>query len=919
MKMNARSYPCFGSLLVLVAGTMSSITGAQPIEPVEPQERAIKLQAPPEQHTQQLAQAVLDRINASFLTQQERDQLRVIHGQWTPQDLANPEFVSAHAPDIALDLGDLNNPLFDNEETLVIKRAWAHFGRGNYESALELIEEIQEQTIESQYLKASLLELAGQFEGAIRELESIETKLTQSQLTDINDLAYGSEALIKLTQLRSPAVSARADYDAINELISYARDRVDRLNWRIRSVEAKLLYEHHNLADAYTAALEAIRLNPRAIEPMLLLGHIAVDGFDFDNAEKIALGIDQLGSALTTDTTQEENNDADERNAVDIDPAVSPGGAIIRARIALRRRDPLGAEQALDPALARYPNHPTLLALQASAAAAGYRISSTNRLLERFDDRFPNSSLGSLWVGRTLSDARQYEEAAEFLQDAIDLSPHWGEPRLQLGLMLVQAGKDQQARQALNDAMKLDPFNIRAQNSLKLLTELATYEIIETEHFIIRYKAGPDEILAQEMPEILEQIHERVCADIPGGMAHEPDQKTIIELMPNHEWFAVRIGGMPSIHTMAASTGPVIAFESPRDGPKSKVGPYDWPRVLQHEYTHTVNLSRTRNRVIHWMTEANAVFNEDAPRDQSQWSLLTGAYNSGTLFDLDEINTAFVRPKKPTDRSLAYAQGAWMFEFIVERFGPQAPRDIMDASTTGRTAPQAFQQVLDLDQSEFISAFKEWAGQDLRSRGLLLPQELPSLEELLGNPGANAPQQGLPAISKLDELLDQYPDHPDLLNLRLGMALAKQGEQLNQEQISLLQQAIVVRPVDEMPHKRLARYYLSTESLEDRARAIPHLEFLDNREVHTTAYADQLVELYAQNGELEYAQTKAIRTTQIDPFNPRPREQAARIALLRNDLDTAEHHLTALTRIEPDRAIHNRRLEALQSMRDGSN
>ncbi len=879
-------------IIVALAGSAN----AQPIEPVEPQDRAVELARPHPQSQEQTIRAVLERINAEFLTDEERAALRVVHGQWNDEDLNNP----ALTYQIALDIGDLANPIFDDESTPIHARAWSKLNQGHSQQALDLIGKLDTQTIETTLISARAQDMLGNRDEAITQLESIEAQLAKEQLTDADQLAFGCEALIELTRLRAPVVNAKADYEAINALISHARDRVDRLNWRIRNVEAHLLYEHHNLGDAHTAAIEALRLNPRAAAPMLLLGHIAVDGFDFDNAEKLANGLDQIAAAFNE--TQ------------DSPPAVSSGGAILRARVALRRKDPEGAEQALDPAIDRYPNHPTLLALEASAAAGGYRISSTNRLLTKYNELFPDSAVAAVWVGRTLSDSRQYTYAAEVLRRAIQFAPNWGEPRLQLGLMLVQAGYDTHARDTLTEAIKLDPFNIRAQNSLTMLTELATYKTIETDHFIIRYKEGPDEILANEMPEILEAIHTRVCSDLPGGMNHEPKRKTIIELMPNHEWFAVRIGGMPSIHTMAASTGPVIAFESPREGPKSTAGHYDWARVLQHEYTHTVNLSRTKNRVIHWMTEANAVFNEDGPRDQRQWDLLAGAMRTDALFDLESINIAFVRPKKPTDRSLAYAQGAWMFEFLIEWFGPTAPRDIMDASTTGRSAPEAFELVLDLTQTEFMKLFTKWAREDLRARGLLTPKDLPTLNDLLGDPAA-----GLPSASKLDELLERHPTHPDLLKLRLGIALALEGDRLSNEQLTLLTDLLLVRPVDEMPHKRLARHYLASESVDDQARAIPHLEFLDAREIHSVAYADQLAELYAISGNNELALAKAIRTTRIAPFDAHAREQAARMALLVNDLDMAEHQLGSLISIEPDRDVHKRRLEALKSMRDASN
>ena len=57
-------------------------------------------------------------------------------------------------------------------------------------------------------------------------------------------------------------------------------------------------------------------------------------------------------------------------------------------------------------------------------------------------------------------------------------------------------------------------------------------------------------------------------------------------------------------------------MEVPREGRKSEhLGLFLWPRVLQHEYTHTITLAQTGNRIPHWLTEAAAVSMEQAPRD----------------------------------------------------------------------------------------------------------------------------------------------------------------------------------------------------------------------------------------------------------------------------------------------------------------
>src|SRR5690606_1170635 len=98
---------------------------------------------------------------------------------------------------------------------------------------------------------------------------------------------------------------------------------------------------------------------------------------------------------------------------------------------------------------------------------------------------------------------------------------------------------------------------------------------------------------------------------------------------------------------------------------------------------HTVTLARTRNRIPHWFTEAAAVYLEHAPRRFEQVQMLTAALQRGGLLSLDRINIAFVRPAEPNERGLAYAQGHWMYEFIVERWGGRAPLELMDLYAQG--------------------------------------------------------------------------------------------------------------------------------------------------------------------------------------------------------------------------------------------
>ncbi|MBL4697288.1 MAG: hypothetical protein JKX70_00495, partial [Phycisphaerales bacterium] len=574
-----------GSLLCLSSIAFStSLASAQPSVKVEHEHQIAERVGAPDE-LGQITQALKDQLKAEFLTDEERAELRVEHGLWTETDLDNP----IYAARAALAVGVYDHPSLSHPEADRFDRALAVLKVGQPQLALDLIDlPIGRLTIPELFVHAQALEMLGHPNAAIATLEDIETKMSESTITDADELAYAVEGLMQLTRLRGPAdnntFDAKAEYQNLAKLLANGRDNIDRLNWRIRLVEAKLLYAHNNYKDARTAAVETLRLHPRNAQAASLIANMAIDSFDFDTAEEIATKLDTIAAGTM-------KSDAEK-----LPPTLLT--AIIHARIALRQKNPEGAEYALDPMLAAMPNQRELLELNAAAAAAGFRMRSVQHLLQQYDELSPNSPHALMRVANTLAEYRQYTYGAEMLRRTIQRAPHWAQPRLDLGLLLVQAGEDEHAKAELEAALKLDPFDLRAQNSLTLVTELASYSIIETDHFIIRYKPGStDQILAQEMPDVLERIHTRVCSNLPGGVDHEPKTKTIIELMPNHEWFAVRIGGMPSIHTMAASTGPVIAIEAPREGKKSSVGHYDWARVLQHEYTHTVNLSRTRNRV----------------------------------------------------------------------------------------------------------------------------------------------------------------------------------------------------------------------------------------------------------------------------------------------------------------------------------
>ena len=275
-------------------------------------------------------------------------------------------------------------------------------------------------------------------------------------------------------------------------------------------------------------------------------------------------------------------------------------------------------------------------------------------------------------------------------------------------MMYMQWGEEAKARDALDAAWTLDSYNERTKFTLELLDRLHKFAKHETDHFIIKYDAEKDAGLGPYVADYLESIF----ASVTGDFSTELHEKTIIEFFPTHKAFAVRITGKPWIYTVGASTGRVIALTAPRESTHT-MGQYNLARVLKHEFVHTVTLAATQNRIPHWFTEGLAVYQEDSPRSYEWADLLTEAMRRDQLFTLESIDWGFIRPKRASDRQMAYAQSEWMVEFIIDRFGYDVIQKMLKRYHDGATQAQVLRELFQLELSDFDKAFAQWSREEV--------------------------------------------------------------------------------------------------------------------------------------------------------------------------------------------------------------
>ena len=172
-------------------------------------------------------------------------------------------------------------------------------------------------------------------------------------------------------------------------------------------------------------------------------------------------------------------------------------------------------------------------------------------------------------------------------------------------MLYMQVGRESEARSLFDAAFAADPFNVRADNMIKVLRHMASYTPVDSKHYSVVIDPTQDELLGRYMSRYLESIY----ATLTSRFGYVPPGRTKIEILKNHQWFSGRTIGLPFVPTVGACTGRVVALASP----KATRVPFNWARVLTHEVTHVITLQQTEFNIPHWYTEALAVESEGLP------------------------------------------------------------------------------------------------------------------------------------------------------------------------------------------------------------------------------------------------------------------------------------------------------------------
>ena len=510
--------------------------------------------------------------------------------------------------------------------------------------------------------------------------------------------------------------------------------------------------------------------------------------------------------------------------------ADSPQADLLAARADLRARQPKPALTAIHRVLKDRPDDLEALGLLAAAYAVDLQDEKSKQVLAKVDQLDPDNAAAYFEVAERLGDLSQYGRATAMYQVAIDRAPWWNAPKNGLGLLYVQEGEEEKGKAVLEAAYAVDPYNFRTINFIRLLDTMSTYKRMETPHFIFLNGEQDDLIVRRYVAPYLESVYPEVTKDF----AYQPPEKTRVEIFPTADTFSVRFAGQPGVENYGVNLGRVVAMIAPRPG--EAMGNFNWARVIRHEFTHRINEAATDNRCPRWLTEGLAVSQEKVPY-RFPWILpvLYEAATSGELIPLRDLNDAFRKPKKPTDGELAYMEGFWITQYATDTYGPDAVVKLLDAYKRGADESNSFQMAYGVSTEDFQKGFFNWAKLKVDAWGY-----------------------GEQDAKKYDEL---KKEGDALIAARDYAGAAGQWEQIAK-----------LRPMDDLPHKRLAGLYMKLDRDEDAAR---HLQALSRIELSDNRYAKRIAEIFQKSGKLDKATAAAVQAVYINPYDPAAHELLA--------------------------------------------
>jgi tetratricopeptide (TPR) repeat protein len=588
-----------------------------------------------------------------------------------------------------------------------------------------------------------------------------------------------------------------------------------------------------------------------------------------------------LGSARALLDSDPPQATALARQALEINPSDVAAHLFMAARAAdADKRDE--ARESLARALAVNPS-----SLEAHAFLAGLAY------VEDKSDEFEAHVAKTLGIAprygevyRVAGDltARDYrfEEAAALARRGLALDPDNPQILADLGVHLLRVGDEPGARDVLERSFKGAPYNVVTLNLLRMMDTLDTFVTVDAGNVVLRMHKDEVPVLQDATVALAKQalttLGRRYQVEVKGPI--------LIEVFPKHDDFAVRNVGLPGmIGALGACFGRVVTMDSPRARPP---GEFQWEATLWHELAHVVTLQISNQRVPRWLTEGISVYEEKVAR--REWARgmdvpFAAMLNRDETLKLADLNAAFTDPRTI---SLAYYQASLLVEHLVATFGDAGVHKLLRAYGDGLETDEALKTALGTSFAQLQVSFDQKLDRDFGELRAVL----------------QAPKGDLLRMP-LEELRVLARENPRSYPVQMALARALQEEGATDEALMALDRAVHLVPNaggSDSPYAQMAAIALERK---DRQRALVALEGVLASDVNNVAAARQLASVMRDAGVTGAARLRPVyeRIVAVDPFDGEAQAALGRLAMERNDPETAIRAFRTVLALQPvDRA-----------------
>lgn len=567
----------------------------------------------------------------------------------------------------------------------------------------------------------------------------------------------------------------------------------------------------------------------------------------------------RAGLAQAFSTSDREKQTENLTRALEINPSLAEAH-LMRAELLIGAEKFLEAEAAIQKVLDRQENSPQAWALRAAVGIlSAAEPAKINAFREQGLQRWTENPEVDHIIGRVISRAYRFAEGSQHQRQALKMDSGFLPAKVQLCHDLLRLGEEEEAWKLAASVREEDSYNIQAHNIGLLETEMQGYTTQTFDDFILKMPKRDWPVYGERALAILRDAKAALCPKY--GL--ELKRPVLVEFFGAQQDFAIRtFGSLGGQGLLGVCFGTVITMNSPGS---LAHGRNNWESTLWHEFCHVVTLSLTRNKMPRWLSEGISVY-EEGQRNNRLGMAMTAEFREHILDEekgptpLSQLSSAFLKAKDNDDVIFAYFQSSQVVAWLLERFGHESLKHILDDLAEGKPINVAIAAHTE-DIGKLEKDFDDYFKQQARAYGAKADWSEPSPEEV--NPTDPA---------SLAEYRKKHPQN--LWALRRQVAALVQDEKwqealpLAEEMISLVPEDVSLAGGHQIKADALAKLGREADELQE-------LRVIVEKNPSAMAAILRLIETDTVKKDWAALETNAQRAIALNPFLRSPHQAAA--------------------------------------------